>query len=304
MTGRYLATLSNDAAVALENTLVTHVHKEKPVFISTLGNSLGLEELQSSSVALAVDLLWAVSLMYDDMIDEDVVRSDLPTTWVTFGKEQTMSICHEIVDFILSDLRDSVDPSIALLAQYYVQRGLHSLENHRSLTLSTSIDELCQNYHERNDFNGTFGVHSLLLLSGQQGDIEKHDALLFIRHLNLASQLLNDLKDIDDYYQRGFSDIRNGTVTVPIVALYGLMPVEERVDFLRVFGSKHVLTESEQALIVGLVSKYNVLDETVHRIVDHYNFAEKKAGLVFSAQDLQLVKDWICYKKEILHRYG
>lgn len=302
-TSRLLSSLSADSQSALERTLATHVHKEKPIFVSIYGRSLGLDAEQIASVAMAVDLLWAISLMYDDMFDGDIVRSGVTTVWATYGKEKTIAICYEIFDVILSDLRKHVGSEIATLARDYVQRGLDSLGKHIQLPLTTSVEELYQNYHERNDFNGTFGMHAITQLA-QQLLLEADDrSIIFIRNLNLASQLLNDLKDIDDYYDRGYSDIRNGVVTVPISHLFTSLSAGEQEAFLRIYGSKRDFTTVEQGFIVEMVNKYDVVSDTVRRINAHYASAEQMARDLFSTNDFVLVQSWIEYKKEPLQRY-
>ena len=302
-TSKVLSSLSVDSQSALKTTLATHVHKEKPVFISIYGKNLGLNESQTASIATAVDLLWAISLMYDDMFDGDAVRSGVTTVWTTFGKEKTIAICYEIFDAVLSDLRKHVGSEIATLAKEYVQTGLDSLGRHVQLPLTTSVEELYKNYHQRNDFNGTFGMHAIIELARQSTLEIDTSAILFIRNLNLASQLLNDLKDIDDYYNRGYSDIRNGVVTVPISHLYASLSAEEQEAFLRVYGSKRDLTTTEQKCIVEMVNKHDVVSDTVRRINTHYALAEQMAHDLFLTNDFVLVQSWIEYKKEPLQRY-
>lgn len=302
-TSKLLSSLSADSQSALETTLATHVHKEKPVFISIYGESLGLSENQIASIATAVDLLWAISLMYDDMFDGDTVRSGVTTVWATYGKEKTIAICYEIFEVILLDLRKHVGFEIVDLAKDYVQTGLDSLGRHVQLPLTTPVEELYQNYHQRNDFNGVFGMHAITRLAQQLSLEADGRSIIFIRNLNLASQLLNDLKDIDDYYNRGYSDIRNGVVTVPISHLFASLSAEEQEAFLRIYGSKRDFTTAEQEFIVEMVNKYDVVSETVRRINAHYASAEQMARDLFSANDFVLVRSWIEYKKEPLERY-
>lgn len=300
---RLLSSLSSDSQSALERTLATHVHKEKPVFVSIYGRSLELDADQIASVAMAVDLLWAISLMYDDMFDGDTVRSGTTTVWATYGKDKTVAICYEIFEAILSDLNTHVGSEIATLARNYVQRGLDSLGKHVQLPLDTPVEELYQNYYQRNDFNGVFGMHAITQLAQQQSLEADDKSIIFIRILNLASQLLNDLKDIDDLYGRGYSDIRNGVVTVPISHLYALLSAQEQEAFLRIYGSKQDLTPTAQDFIVAMVNKYDVVSDTVRRINVYYASAEQIAHDLFSTNDFALVQSWIEYKKEPLQRY-
>lgn len=252
---------------------------------------------------MAVDLLWAISLMYDDMFDGDTVRSGITTVWATYGKDKTIAICYEVFDAILTDLNTHVGAEIATLARDYVQRGLDSLGKHVQLPLVTPVEELYQNYHQRNDFNGVFGMHAITQLAQQQSLEADDRSIIFIRNLNLASQLLNDLKDIDDFYDRGYSDIRNGVVTVPISHLYASLSADEQGAFLRIYGSKQDLTPTDQVFIATMVNKYDVVSDTVRRINAHYASAEQIARDLFSTNDFALVQSWIEYKKEPLQRY-
>lgn len=298
-----LSGVSSDAQIALVETLRTHVHKEKPVFISLLGNQLGVEADQTTSIATAVDLLWAISLIYDDMFDSDYVRSGVQTVWATYGKEKAVAICYEVFEAVMTDLHQNVGVEIASLAQDYVQKGLNSLGEHTHFSLQASTEELYQNYHNRNDFNGVFGVRALLNVARNRDPKMDETAIVFIRNLNLASQLLNDLKDIDDFYDRGYSDIRNGVVTVPILCLYTALSDEEKQTFLELFGSKHGLTTLEQQFVVRMVKKYDAVSSTVRRIFDHYTEAEEIAKKIFSPDTFDLIQSWIIYKQEPLQRY-
>jgi len=298
-----LLALSNDSQTALLEMLTVHVHKEKPVIMKMIGDSLDLDSDQVSAVAVSVDLLWAISLMYDDMFDEDMVRCGVQTTWVRYGKQRTVEICQEIFAAVLKNLEMKVGKEVAQLAQQYVQKGLDSLEEHKLIGLGADKEQLYDNYNSRNDFNGTFGVRALFLLAGKSQSADEELGILFIRNLNLASQLLNDLKDIDDFYNRGYSDIRNGAVTVPLNDLYQALSADEREKFNEIFGSKRELEAHEIEFILDILTRHDVLLSTVRQIYDYYLAAEEIAVEIFSEENFKQVQKWITYKKEPVLRY-
>lgn len=299
-----LQKLSPQAQEAIVDSLTTHVHKEKPVFIEMLGNLHKLDRDKVSAIAVAVDILWALSLIYDDMFDEDHVRSGVPTTWVRLGKEQTMRLCQEILELVLQHLAAHVSPEIAKLASDYINKGVQSLQQHKEIDIESGEEMLYQNYIDRNDFNGTFGIHALYLLAENCSEEERELAISFIRNLNLASQLLNDLKDTDDYYQRGYSDIRRGLVTVPIADVFGTLSTEDREYFLRLFGSGRDLTEDEIGLIATIVQQSGAVYSVVEKIRELYAQAEAAALNLFDGENANLVRAWIAYKQEPLMRYA
>ena len=76
------------------------------------------------------------------------------------------------------------------------------------------------------------GMHAITRLAQQLSLEADGRSIIFIRNLNLASQPLNDLKDIDDYYNRGYSDIRNGVVTVQFLTCSHLYQRKNKKRFL------------------------------------------------------------------------
>jgi len=258
--------------------------------------SLGVSDHNSRLLAASVDLLWTLALILDDIEDQDNQRAGVDTAWVVYGKERAYETAQSGLYSVIGTLKEHLGERTAQLCQLYVNLGVESLAEHKSLTLSSSIDEIVTNYIKRADFHTAFPVEVLYSISAK-GDKEK--AISALREVNLAGQILNDIKDFLPEYQwarLGFSDIRNGLVTVPIKSLWNLMEENERKIFLSIFGSGKI-SSSDKDFIEKSIKKTNILASLKTYIVDLYNSSLRNFQQVVSQESLQhCFKMWVNYK--------
>ena len=84
-----LETVPQEKREPIIYTLGSHVTKEKPVLVYSVLQSIKERSgKKASQVAAVVDLLWSLSLIYDDIFDRDLKRSGLPSAWVQFGSDE------------------------------------------------------------------------------------------------------------------------------------------------------------------------------------------------------------------------
>ncbi len=70
-THSFLDMLSPDLREPIEQSFITHVHKEKGLFIYLMGEQISVNRPALRVIATSADILWAMSLMIDDMIPKD-----------------------------------------------------------------------------------------------------------------------------------------------------------------------------------------------------------------------------------------
>lgn len=127
-------------------TLTTHVTKEKPLLVYSMGKSFGVNEDKTRTVAAVVDLLWALSLMIDDIQDTDTRRAGRTTAWVEYGEEYTYQTAKLGLKAILDVLEDRFGKATAQLCHAYVCGSLNSVMQHRHLTLDSPLGVIVGNY--------------------------------------------------------------------------------------------------------------------------------------------------------------
>ena len=144
---KILNTIPANRLEPIVHTLTTHVTKEKPVFVYSLG--ISNPENSPDRVALvasSIDLLWCLALMYDDVFDGDRLRAGKSTAWVKHGKKATIEAAQFGIDTIDSILSDNLGEESGRLMKDYILSGVESLERHRNLNLESPREEILQNY--------------------------------------------------------------------------------------------------------------------------------------------------------------
>lgn len=294
----FLGQLEPETAIPIFHSFVTHVYKEKGLFIEVLGKNLGISSNIRKPLAVSADMLWAISLMFDDIEDEDTIRGNLQTCWVKFGKRQTLAAASNGTKKLLEYLTEKVgNPTVADSCTKYIQIGLRSLRAHRLMDLETPVGIITHNYENRCDFHGTFQLGAMWAES-QNEDHKFKLAISGLRLFNRAGQLINDIKDFTggDLYGRSFSDIRRGVPTVPLSYLYHLLSPADKSTLSTLFG-KGIITPSDSIVISELVTKSNVLRNTLVRIADCYQDSIAQLAEVVSPQDLSWFQGWTEYKQ-------
>lgn len=294
----YLMRLKPETGDPIRHSFVTHVHKEKGLFLEILSKNLGVKSHIRKPLAVSADILWAICLMFDDIEDGDTVRGNLETCWVKFGKQQTLAAISDGTKNVFEYLTDKVgNPTVANSGARYIQIGLRSLKEHELMDLETPIGIITRNYENRCDFHGTFQLGAMWAESQSQ-DQKYKLAISGLRSFNQGGQLINDLKDFTggDLYNRSFSDIRRGVPTVPLIYLYDSLSPAEKSILLSLYG-KGTITPTDSAEISQLVLKSPVLEKTLARITHCYQTSIEQLAEVVRPQDLLWFQMWADYKQ-------
>lgn len=280
----------------LLHTFQTHVTKEKGLFAYSLAMTFLESEYQTQSLAASVDLLWLLSLIYDDILDIDEHRSGLASAWVIFGQNMTKSAARAGFESILVKLAKDFGTAISDLCKELVSDSLRSIAEHKILGLQTTRVEILENYIVRSGFHDKFTV---LVAFGQGSEApEMKLALEGMQAVNLAGQILNDLKDFgsESWFGRdSFSDVRSGLVTLPVEILWECLSCEERERFLAIFGCGQI-SESAARFINLSVQKYKVREKVVREALSWYEVFIDRMGRVIDPLYLSYFKLWYEYK--------
>ncbi|MDQ3239745.1 MAG: polyprenyl synthetase family protein [bacterium] len=271
LTTRILESMPVDSLGPIEQALATHVHKEKSVIAQYIGDSLGADHNQTQIVATACDLLWGLSLLYDDVIDDDQIRAGMPTSWVRYGKQRTMSAVYDGVEVIVKLLQSRVNPETTNACSHYVQQGIDSYDEISRITFDSPLNAILMNYIRRCNFHQAFPVIALFRYIGTNNPEKESVVLEALQAGNQAGQLINDLKDcsVMTFGREPFRDVENGVTTIPIKLLWDQMDSEEKYEYLKLHG-KDGLNSNDVRILNYLFTKYYVAEQCKARIVEGY----------------------------------
>lgn len=297
-TQSFLSSLDSSKLPPVVHSFVTHVHKEKGLFLDLIGEDIGIDIDARKSLAMSADILWALSLMVDDIEDNDVVRGGLTSCWVEFGVEKTLEATNASIKSLCKYLVNKTNLDVVPRScMSYINIGLSSIREHGLMDLETPVGELVRNYERRCDFHGTFplSVFAQLVLPDQQPKL--NNAIAGLRLFNQGGQLINDLKDFvgGDLYGRSFSDIRRGVPTVPLSYLYHSLNDQDKKTFKSIY-DKGVVTVEDRIVLAKLIESSKVEENTLARVKDCYNGVIKYLSQVVTTEHMDWFIDWADYK--------
>ncbi len=291
-----LASIPPELRGPVLHTFRAHVTKEKALFAYALAMTFLESEYQSRSLAASVDFLWLLSLIYDDILDVDERRSGLASAWVTFGQDATKAAAKAGFESILAKLTRDFGTAVSDLCKGLVSDSLKSIADHKAITLQTTRAKILENYAIRSSFHDKLTV---LVVFGQDSENPKMElALEGVRAVNLAGQVLNDLKDFgsESWFGRdSFSDVRSGLVTLPVEILWGCLSNKEQGRFLAVFGRGQI-PEGEARFISHSIQKYKVCEKTVQESLSWYEVFIDRVSQIIDPSYLSYFRLWYEYK--------
>jgi len=277
------------------HTFRAHVTKEKALFAYVLATTFLESDYQAKSLAASVDLLWLLSLIYDDILDVDEHRSGLVSAWSAFGQDITKASAKAGFEGILVKLDRDFGKAVSDLCKDLVSDSLISIADHKALRLQTVHIEILENYVARSSFHDKFAV---LVVFGDSETLEMKLALEGMQAVNLAGQILNDLKDFgsESWFGRdSFSDVRSGLVTLPVEILWGCLSNKERERFLAVFGRGQI-SEGDARFVSHSIQKYKICEKVVREALVWYKVFIDHMNQVIDSSYLSYFKLWYEYK--------
>lgn len=288
--------IPQDCIDPLIHSLTTHVTREKGVLIFNTLERVVKDKKKLALISASTELLWSTSLLVDDIIDEDTTRANKETGWTRFGKEATMESAKAALSAVNETVLSNFGPEAGRQMMSSVNIGMQSLNSPSIRNIDTTIDTIIENIQERGLFHCTFPIVALNEIENL-GDNAK--VLIGALHCNnLAGQILNDVKDIlpTNLNRRPhFSDVRSGTMTIPILMTCNTLSLEDKEKVRLLFGSGVVNQEDIQYLHSLVESNFPTAP--VKRLVEE-NYERFVQGIKkVAGQDIVIVNRWVKYKK-------
>lgn len=142
-------------------TLTTHVTKEKPIFVYGVGDCYLTNKDKVRFIAASTDLLWCLSLIIDDIVDEDTQRANRETSWYIYGKEES----YKSAGAVFKNLQDLTESTLSQktkgLLLECVEDGVKSLEDPVVRRLDSDIGSITDNINHRARFHCEYPIKAL-----------------------------------------------------------------------------------------------------------------------------------------------
>ncbi|PJC80403.1 hypothetical protein CO009_01975 [Candidatus Shapirobacteria bacterium CG_4_8_14_3_um_filter_35_11] len=261
--------------------------KTKPVLPSIITLNAGVEREKVASVGAAIDVLWTLSVVVDDIQDKDETRRSKPAAWRVYGAEQTYKSAEAGLGATVKFLGREIGLLASKACIDSVNLGMSSIKNHQAFDLSVRPAVLHRNYWERDAFFSALPIEVLL---PNLDDKTRQAGLACLEHYYIGGQLGNDLQDLIRPEADGklrLSDVRNGLVTIPIQKLWSQLNESEKPDFEKAFGSKD-FDEADHDAIKTMVENHSLGEQVIVDITQSYEQAKRLSAVVMSGDDQQI----------------
>lgn len=276
-------------------TLTTHVTKEKPVFIYAIGKHP--DQAKAQFIAASTDLLWALSLMMDDVVDNDTQRADRDTAWVIFGKQPVEDNIRMILERLVQAQAQRISPKTAVFLRECVDEGMRSLFAPQIHSLDSTEEDILQNIDQRARFHCEYPMRAIFEGS-ERSEQQSRLGTEALFASNRAGQILNDVKDLVPNNLCGrslFRDIVSGTTTIPLRMMADTIKGADKKLLEGSFGKKELepvtLINLEDLVFTNLPRKliYQKVFSIYERFVDIMR-------LVTDSDDFDICQQWVQYK--------
>ena len=119
--GKIVDQIPNGLREPIIHTLGSHITKEKPMMVYSALRSKEISDNKAIPISATVDILWALSLMYDDMFDQDKKRAGETSAWVEFGSDTTFKSAQAGLEAVKSRLNLALGSEAGQTVDRYIR---------------------------------------------------------------------------------------------------------------------------------------------------------------------------------------
>jgi geranylgeranyl pyrophosphate synthase len=218
-------------------------------------------------LAVASELIFAIALVQDDLIDGDDKRTNIDTAHKVFGVPHTVASFDYVFAFA-NELLMKTEDIVPKQTWFKIKAGF--TEAQKSLYESFILEKLNKgnvsltekdilDLYVRKTITGINSLYCAALLCEKAPKTFAEDILEYSRLLGIAGQIKNDVYDLVDWRKypntRGYSDLRNGYMTYAIRKLLDKANESEKEIV------KCALQTGENANeVLKLIEKYDIIE--------------------------------------------
>jgi geranylgeranyl pyrophosphate synthase len=252
-------------------------------------------------VSAASEIIYAITLAQDDIIDGDEIRWGLSTSWKKYGAGMTLASADYSYYFVIKILKRI--PNSLLNKRKIIDSFIDS---HKKLYLSVMM-EINNKKNFKIDIKDVLKIYEFKTMTGinatycgalsVDGLPNKIYKIIrnYARWLAYSAQIRDDIKDIEVYNTKS-SDIINGYMTYPIVKLKSSLNYSDFEIFKSNFG---VNSDDAVDRILSLLKKYNVKSQCVKDINNfvYKAFSEIDKIKKLGYDNVEILKVWGTFYK-------
>lgn len=199
-------------------TLAPAAKRARPQLVHHFGTLLDVSSDSRCAIAIAAELVHTASLLHDDVIDEGTERRDRPTVNRKWDNISAVLSGDALLCAALKRLQ-RFTPAVTALAVDVVDEMtesiMHEVRSRHRIDLAPRDWEVIAGGKTGSLFG--FCGAAPALVADRRGDADRLEACG--RHLGLAFQLADDLKDVlsQESGKDRYADIRNGNPSYPLI---------------------------------------------------------------------------------------
>lgn len=223
----------------------------------------GSEKDENVNIASAIELIHAATLIHDDILDNASTRRGEPSLFSKRGIPESVLFGDYLFSRAFSVISEAMDP----LLNREMTNALSELLEGEILEKQTSgeIHQDKEKYFSiiRKKTGVLFGLSSKLGAMQTGEDLLKQ-AYEFGINAGTAYQIVDDLLDYfgEELDKDRFNDIKEGTVTLPLIYLMERCTEDERRQVGRVFAKKNA-SSADLDGIQKIMERYNVPKDVI-----------------------------------------
>jgi geranylgeranyl pyrophosphate synthase len=214
---------------ALTQTLAAGGKRVRAGLVAHFGRMAGADEAKLEELALAVELLHAATLVHDDVIDNAETRRGSPALHRDHGVEVAILVGDLYVARCGVHLTNAGVPRAAAelwRALDVIVRGEVDQRGRRFDLRQTADDYFATIQRKTSSLIEAAGAAAVLVAVADEAKVEA--AREYGRHVGIAFQLIDDVLDYqgsaDEMGKPVGNDIREGTITLPLILALELSP--------------------------------------------------------------------------------
>ena len=254
------------------------------------------------NLAACVELIHAATLMHDDVIDFSNFRRGKKTLNSIWGNQSSilvgdylLSRCFEMMvedeNLEVLKLLSSTSSEIAQgeILQLQHKNEIDILEETYLKIISTKTAAL---------FSASTKLGAIL---ANKKNKEK-DALEFYgKNLGLTFQIADDTLDYNSeiklFGKKIGNDFYEGKITLPIILLFQQTNNTEKQNLKNIF-KKNIRTENELKFTLGLILKYNIIDQCYKKAEHFINLASNSLSIFPETEEKNILKNLTTFSLE------
>lgn len=222
-------------------------------------DAYGISKDELLPIAAASEVIFGISLVQDDIIDEDVKRGNHPAGHVEHGIPFTLAACDNVYGYVFDWIKGY--PPKVLEQFFFSHKELYQsfiIELMNKGNIDFSLSEIKDVYYKKT-VTGLNALYTSALVCNSE-DFAK-DVLAYSKKLSIAGQIKNDIYDLVSWQKypqlRGYSDLKNTYVTYVIRKLLDIAEKKDRIAIVKAF------KETNEKVILEFIKKYSIINKCI-----------------------------------------